>query len=59
MKALSDVSAECYMRFALYSKIIMVHMLHTNKMYHLRQMSWLTFTKDLTNKWFCIYIYPA
>lgn len=39
MKAFSGISAECYMRFALYSKMIMVRVIRKNIMYHLRHMS--------------------
>lgn len=59
MKAFSDISAECYMRFALYPRMVMVHVVHKNIMYHLRQMSWLTFTKNLTDKCCYIYVYPT
>lgn len=59
MKAFSDISAECYMRFAPYFNMIMVCMIHKNIMYHLRHMSWLTFIKNLTNIFIFMYILPG
>lgn len=60
MKAFFDISAECYVRFALYSKTIMVHVIHKNVMYHLRHKPWLIFsTKSLTHTCFYIYVHSA